>query len=230
MLPLIVHGHGDKPRLFDLPESAVLQVPIEHPEHACLSRLGVRWYAVPAVSNMRLDIGGIRYPLAPFNGWYMGTEIGARNLADTNRYNLLPDIARRLGLDTTRDRTLWKDRALVELNIAVLHSFEAAGVTISDHHTEARHFLTHIDREEHAGRTVCADWSWIVPPLSGAATPVFHRYYDTAQRYPAFVYQPKAQTDSACPSSQQTARRDPAGTSDSPDGVTSHDGSADPRG
>ena len=27
---------------------------------------------------------------APFNGWYMGTEIGARNLADADRYDLLP--------------------------------------------------------------------------------------------------------------------------------------------
>ena len=23
-----------------------------------------------------------------------------------------------------------------------------------------------------------ADWSWIVPPVSGSLTPVFHRYYD----------------------------------------------------
>jgi nitric-oxide synthase len=22
------------------------------------------------------------------------------------------------------------------------------------------------------------DWSWIVPPISGGLTPVFHRYYD----------------------------------------------------
>ncbi|WP_262009740.1 nitric oxide synthase oxygenase [Streptomyces sp. FIT100] len=198
VLPLIVHGREDKPRWFELPDSAVLQVPIEHPEYGWFARLGARWYAVPVVSGMRLEIGGVRYPLAPFNGWYMGTEIGARNLADTDRYNLLPGIARRLGLDTSHDRSLWKDRALVELNIAVLHSFEKAGVTISDHHTESRHFLTHIAREERAGRGVGADWSWIVPPVSSAATPVFHRYYDTEQRYPAFVGQPKAPTDNAC--------------------------------
>ena len=39
---------------------------------------------------MCLEIGGICYPAAPFNGWYMGTEIGARNLADTDRYDQLP--------------------------------------------------------------------------------------------------------------------------------------------
>ncbi|MFD7666823.1 nitric oxide synthase oxygenase [Streptomyces sp. NPDC059788] len=235
ILPLIVHGHDDKPQWFELPESAVLQVPIEHPEHGWFARLGVRWYAVPAVSNMRLDIGGVRYPLAPFNGWYMGTEIGARNLADTDRYNLLPGIARRLGLDTSRDRSLWKDRALVELNIAVLHSFEQAGVTISDHHTESRHFLAHLAREERAGRAVGADWSWIVPPMSGATTPVFHRYYDTEQRHPAFVYQPEAlgEGTGACPQEARQNLPDAAGdpartcpydTADSHGGATPHDG------
>ncbi|MEU7166161.1 nitric oxide synthase oxygenase [Streptomyces morookaense] len=188
VLPLVVEGCGEKPRWFELPDSAVLQVPLEHPEFDWFVQLGLRWYAVPAVSDMRLEIGGVGYPLAPFNGWYMGTEIGARNLADTARYDLLPQIARLMGLDVSRDRSLWKDRALVELNVAVLHSFERAGVAMSDHHTEARRFLDHVAREERAGRQVGADWSWIVPPLSGAATPVFHRYYDTEQRFPAFLH------------------------------------------
>lgn len=50
--------------------------------------LGYKWYAVPAVSNMMLDIGGIEFCAAPFNGWFMGTEIG-RDLCDTVRYNVL---------------------------------------------------------------------------------------------------------------------------------------------
>ena len=58
------------------------------------AELGLRWHAVPAISNMRLAIGGVHYPLAPFNGWYMGTEIGARNLADADRYDMLPTVAR----------------------------------------------------------------------------------------------------------------------------------------
>jgi len=37
---------------------------------------------------MTFDIGGVIFPAAPFNGWYMGTEI-ARNLGDTARYNIL---------------------------------------------------------------------------------------------------------------------------------------------
>src|SRR5207248_46258 len=136
------------------------------------AELGLRWHAVPAIANMRLTIGGVHYPLAPFNGWYMGTEIGARSLADQDRYDLLPVLAGRLGLDTSSEATLWRDRALVELNRAVLWSYEQAGVRITDHHTESRRFITHLEREERAGRPTPADWTWIVPPVSGAATPV----------------------------------------------------------
>lgn len=80
----------------------------------------------------------------------------------------------------------------MELNRAVLHSFDRAGVTVTDHHTESRRFLTHIDREGRHGRGVGADWSWIVPPISGSATPVFHRTYDTAESRPAYVHHPEA--------------------------------------
>ncbi|MFI1393831.1 nitric oxide synthase oxygenase [Streptomyces sp. NPDC020681] len=193
LLPLVVEDADGKPRFFELPRDAVLEVELHHPEDGWYTDLGLRWHAVPAIANMCLEIGGICYPAAPFNGWYMGTEIGARNLADTDRYDLLPRVAERLGLDTTSDRSLWKDRALVELNRAVLHSFDRAGVTVTDHHTESRRFLTHIDREESQGRGVGADWSWIVPPISGSATPVFHRTYDATQWRPAYVHHPEAQ-------------------------------------
>lgn len=179
VLPLLVQRRaGDDPQWYEVPEDAVLEVPLHHPEHAWFAELGLRWYAVPAISDMTLEIGGIHYPAAPFNGWYMGTEIGARNLADTDRYDQLPLIAERLGLDTSSERTLWRDRALVELNIAVLHSFQEAGVTMADHHTESERFLKHIAQEERLGRPTPADWSWIVPPVSGGLTPVYHRYYD----------------------------------------------------
>lgn len=51
--------------------------------------LGLRWYALPAVSNMLLEIGGLEFPAAPFSGWYMSSEIGSRNLCDPHRYNIL---------------------------------------------------------------------------------------------------------------------------------------------
>lgn len=186
VLPLVVQATGGRPYLRELPGDAVLEVALTHPDLPWFADLGLWWHAVPAISAMPLEIGGIVYPAAPFNGWYLGTEIGARNLADADRYDLLPLVAERMGLDTSSGRTMWKDRALVELNVAVLHSFDAAGVTLADHHTESERFLTHLEREEAAGRTCPADWSWIVPPVSGGVTPVFHRYYDQADLRPAF--------------------------------------------
>lgn len=189
VLPLLIEAEPGEPRLFTLPPDAVLEVPLTHPDHRWFAGLGLRWHAVPAISDMPLEIGGVTYPAAPFNGWYLGTEVGARNLADEQRYDLLPVIAELMGLDTASERTLWRDRALVELTLAVQHSFDAAGVTMADHHTESHRFLSHLEREERAGRRCPAEWSWIVPPLSGGQTAVFHRYYDEpdpAQR-PAFL-------------------------------------------
>ncbi|MFC5823769.1 nitric oxide synthase oxygenase [Nonomuraea insulae] len=188
VLPVVIQPGSGDPLLCNLPGDAVLEVPLAHPDYPWFEELGLRWHAVPAISDMCLEIGGVCYPCAPFNGWYMGTEIGARNLADGDRYDQLAPVAERLGLDTSTERSLWRDHALVELNVAVLHSFELAGVTMTDHHTESRRFLTHLSREEKAGRVCPADWSWIVPPLSGSATPVFHRYYDSRVLTPAFVH------------------------------------------
>lgn len=190
VLPLLIQqGPADAPHWYELPDDAVSEVRLSHPEHGWFAELGLRWYTVPAISDMALEIGGVSYPAAPFNGWYMGTEIGARNLADADRYDMLATVAERLGLDTTNERTLWRDRALVELNLAVLHSFQEAGVTIADHHTESVRFLKHIAQEQRLGRPTPADWSWIVPPVSGGLTPVYHRYYDPVDpdQRPAFV-------------------------------------------
>ncbi|MEV6344939.1 nitric oxide synthase oxygenase [Actinoplanes sp. NPDC051851] len=194
VLPLVIETPAEGIRLYELPERAIREVPIGHPDHPWFAELGLRWHAVPAIANMRLSIGGVHYPLAPFNGWYLGTELGARNFADADRYDMLPEIAARLGLDRSRESTLWRDRALVELNRAVLHSFEQAGVKMSDHHTESRRFMTHLRNEEKAGRPVPADWTWIVPPMSASLTPVFHRYYDELDLRPNFYLDTEAAT------------------------------------
>lgn len=48
----------------------------------------LRWYAVPAVSNMMLEIGGLFFTATPFNGWYMSSEIACRTFGDEYRFNL----------------------------------------------------------------------------------------------------------------------------------------------
>lgn len=189
VLPLVIQMPGQPPEIFELPCDVILEVPLSHPTYAWFAHLGIKWHALPVISNMRLEIGGISYTAAPFNGYYMGTEIGARNLGDQGRYNLLPLIAHCMGLDTRSDRTLWKDRALVELNVAVLHSFTQHGVTIVDHHTASRQFMHYAEKEKHEGRLLSADWGWIVPPMSGSTTPVFHTAYESLPLKPNFFAQ-----------------------------------------
>lgn len=188
VLPLVIQLDGGTPKWFELPRDKVLEVEIRHAGLPGFDELGLRWYAVPAVSGMRLEIGGIRYGGAPFNGWYMGTEIGARNFADEGRYDKLPAVADLMGLDRSRRSTLWQDRALVELNVAVLESYRAAGVSMIDHHTAAAQFETFERREQEAGRDVTGNWAWLIPPMSPATTHVFHKRYDNTIVKPNFFY------------------------------------------
>jgi nitric-oxide synthase, bacterial len=190
VLPLVIQMPNQPPKVFELPHEVVLEVPLSHPDYPWFAQLGLKWHALPVISNMRLEIGGLSYTAAPFNGWYMGTEIGARNLGDVKRYNLLPVIAGYMGLDTRSDRSLWKDRALVELNVAVLSSFANHGVTIVDHHTASRQFMCHEEVEAQAGRKVPAHWVWLVPPISSSTSPIFHvtHYHNTILK-PNFFYQ-----------------------------------------
>jgi len=173
VLPIVIEVPGMEPKMYELPPEDVLQVDIEHPTIPEFKSLGFRWYAVPALSNLRLDIGGITYGCLPFNGWYMGTEI-ARDFMDTWRYDKMEDIAKVLKLDTSSEQTLWRDRVALELNVAVLHSFQKAKVTMVDHQSASRQFLAHDMREKKAGRECPADWGWVVPPQGGSACPVYH--------------------------------------------------------
>nr|XP_047909295.1 nitric oxide synthase, endothelial [Anser cygnoides] len=189
VLPLLLQGPDEAPELFPLPPELVLEVPLTHPTLEWFGELGLRWYALPAVSNMLLEIGGLEFPAAPFNGWYMSSEIGTRNLCDSHRYNLLQEVALRMGLDTRKTSSLWKDKAAVEVNIAVLHSYQVAKVTIVDHHAATESFVKHMENELRTRGGCPADWVWIVPPISGSLTPVFHQEMVNYQLCPTFRYQ-----------------------------------------
>jgi nitric-oxide synthase, bacterial len=187
VLPLIAMDGSGELCWSDVPPDAVLEVPISHPDFRWFSKLGLRWYAIPVITDMYLEAGGIRYPCAPFNGWYQAsTEVGVRNLGDETRYNVLPDVARGMKLDMSSPSTFWMDRAAVELAVAVHHSYRRAGVVVTDHQAETRRFAHWAAREGEAGRGVPADWAWIVPPVSGSTTPVFHQEYQAAVLKPGY--------------------------------------------
>lgn len=166
------------------------QVDITHPDYPGIDALNLRWYALPVISEMALVIGGITYPCAPFNGWYMGTEIAARNFCDPQRYDLLKDIGQAMHLDTSSTRSLWKDHAMIAINQAVLHSFDLAKIQIGDHHELGAQFERFCTIEEKAGRTLNGDWSWLTPPVSGSLSPQFHRDFDNeVEVHTNFFYQ-----------------------------------------
>ena len=193
VLPVVIQVGHHRSRLFELPSDAVLEVPISPSRVRLVRRAGFALArGADGVQPGPARPAACDYPATPFNGWYMSTEIAARNLADVDRYDQLPVIARRMGLNTRSTTSLWRDRALVELNVAVLHSFKVAGVRMVDHHSASEQFLTHLERESGHGRETPGDWSWLVPPMSGSTTPVFHRYYpaDADPGTPRFEAQP----------------------------------------
>lgn len=173
ILPLVIEVPGIEPKMYECDKEDVLEVEIEHPRIGEFKSLGLRWYAIPAISNFRMDIGGITYCCIPFNGWYMGTEI-MRDFLDDWRYNKMEEIAKVLKLDISSEQTLWRDRVALELNIAILYSFQKAKVTMVDHQFASRQFLAHDLREKKAGRECPGDWGWVVPPAGGSACPVWH--------------------------------------------------------
>uniref|UniRef100_A0A8C8BGZ4 Nitric oxide synthase n=1 Tax=Otus sunia TaxID=257818 RepID=A0A8C8BGZ4_9STRI len=175
VVPLILQANGQDPEIFEFPPEIVLEVPMEHPKYGWFKELDLKWYALPAVANMLLEVGGLEFTGCPFNGWYMGTEIGVRDFCDVQRYNILKEVGRRMGLETNNLSSLWKDRAVVEINVAVLYSFQKQNVTIMDHHSAAESFMKYMQNEYRLRGGCPADWVWIVPPMSGSITPVFHQ-------------------------------------------------------
>nr|ANN13867.1 nitric oxide synthase [Macrobrachium nipponense] len=189
VLPFVVSTRTGEPEWFEIPQEKVLMVKFKHPEYDWFEELNLKWFAIPAVASMMLDCGGIQYTAAPFNGWYMASEIATRDLCDVQRYNMLSVLGEKLGLDTKSPMSLWKDKATLELNIAVLHSFKEQEVTIVDHHTAAETFMQ-FHSNEYRQRGGCpADWAWVVPPISGSLTPVFHQEMSLYYMKPGYEYQ-----------------------------------------
>jgi nitric-oxide synthase len=192
LLPLVIETPQHGAKLYELPEDCRREIPLTHPHHPWLAQRGLKWYAIPAVADMALDAGGVMYRFIPFNGWYLETELAARNFTDSNRYNLLPDLAERMGLDISNERTLWRDKAMLMLHEAVLHSYDRAGVKIADHHTVCHEFLEFCRNEQAAGREPYGKWMWLVPPFSSSATALYQEPFRDKAFKPAYRYQKAA--------------------------------------
>ena len=91
-------------------------------------------------------------------------------------------------MDTSRTSTYWRDRALVEFNYAVYHSFKDAGVSMVDHITASKQFKKFEEKEQNAGREVTGKWSWLAPPLSPSLTYNYHKGFKDTAKSPNFLY------------------------------------------
>lgn len=177
-------AEGDEPYFAGLPPELTKLVPIAHPQYPKIADLDLKWCGFPALSRLGFDIGGVQYTASPFIGWFMDAEIGVRNLADTFRYNVLPDVAKAIGWSSPNhavdelpdhERLLWLSRAQTELNYAVHCSFQKAGVTCTSSLTASNSWTTFDDQHlREKGYRLNADPYWISPP-QGSIVPIWHR-------------------------------------------------------
>ena len=189
LLPLVTMAEGDKPAMMEIPAPLSNLVNISHPQFPSFAALNLKWKAAPALTRLGFDIGGVQYTAAPFIGWFMDAEIGVRDLADTFRYNVLPDIVKAIGLANGKlqdgvesiedlpeyEQLAMLSRAQSELNYAVQWSFNQAGVTMTDSLTASKKWCKFDDefKEKH-GYRLPADPYWLAPP-QGSIIPVWHR-------------------------------------------------------
>lgn len=187
LLPLVTVADGDVPFITPIPADAFPVVNISHPDPRralAFEKLGLSWVPAPALSGLGFDLGGLQYTAAPFIGWFMDAEIGVRDLADSFRYNCLPEIVAALdliGQDQQYDelpqnqQLLLLSQAQAELNYAVHWSFTQAGVRMSDTLTAATMYTNFDDQHlETHGFRLPADPYWLAPP-QGSIVPIWHR-------------------------------------------------------
>ncbi|KAL8792629.1 MAG: hypothetical protein Q9195_004757 [Heterodermia aff. obscurata] len=190
LLPIVTMAEDDVPVIAELPSDLRKLVEIRHPQHSAeFEKLDLKWVAFPALSRLGFDIGGVQYTATPFIGWFMDAEIGVRNLADSFRYNVLPDIVAALGLAGGKigviaesfedlpeyERLSMLSRAQSELNYAVHWSYSQANVSMSDSLTASMKWSRYDDEfKAKNGFRLPADPYWLAPP-QGSIIPLWHR-------------------------------------------------------
>ncbi|WP_186308099.1 nitric oxide synthase oxygenase, partial [Bacillus sp. WP8] len=80
-------------------------------------------YPLPIIPHIKLHIPPIHYNPPPFNPWYIRTQIPPPNLPHQNHYNILKKLPSLLPLHTTNNSSLSKGKPILELNLALLHSY-----------------------------------------------------------------------------------------------------------
>ncbi|PIA90769.1 Nitric oxide synthase-like protein [Cercospora beticola] len=185
LLPLVTMAEGDEPCITNISENDFPLVRIKHPDYElAFEKLGLRWVAAPALSQLGFDIGGVQYTATPFMGWFMDAEIGVRDLADSFRFNVLPKLVVALGWAEDEssferapehERLAKLSKAQAELTYAVCHSYREAGVMMSDSLTASSMYCNFDDEHlREKGYRLPANPYWLAPP-QGSIVPIWHR-------------------------------------------------------
>ena len=75
---------------------------------------------------------------------------------------------------------------------------QSSKVTIVDHHAATESFIKHMENEVRVRGGCPGDWVWIVPPMSGSITPVFHQEMINYRLTPSFEYQVRSRATGPC--------------------------------
>ncbi len=154
VLPLVVECAGYAPQIYPIPPEKSLAVALVHPDYLWFKTLNLRWSALTAFSDRHLMIGGHYYRGVVVSGVQLSRAVAAV-LMEAEGESLLLRIAGYLRLDTQRETSLWRMKALTVLEEAILWSFERAGVTLMETSIAARRFAAFTEQERLAGRPVC---------------------------------------------------------------------------
>lgn len=71
-------------------------------------------------------------------------------------------------------------------------------MTIVDHHSATESFMKHMENESRVRGGCPGDWVWIVPPMSGSITPVFHQEMLNYRLTPSYEYQVSTSVHTDC--------------------------------
>ena len=136
-----------------------------------LEKMNLKWYALPAVSAMSLEIGGLIHTCTV--QWLHVNRNWSKDFTDQDRYNLIEDIAASMGITNMSNRELWKDKVQND-NRAILHSFEQDGVRMMDHHTLSEWFLK-FERMRKKDERCMQNGHGLKLPIGASATPLSMR-------------------------------------------------------
>lgn len=132
LLPLVLKmPHIDKPFVYILPRDITKhEVVLEHARYPGVKGICLKCAPIPFVMNYSMNLGGLVYPCAPFNGCFSPAEKSS-TLLYCKKYGIRSLLGNTMGYQT-EDKIIEQSVAL-ELEQTILNSFEKKWHNILDY-------------------------------------------------------------------------------------------------